>query len=74
MTKKYHDKKFHDKKVKTKNLEIGVSTKFLVTARIRGNVLLKMSFLHNQKNNLKKKLLEKEIWEKNLKKKNFEKN
>ena len=29
-----------------KNLEIGVSTKFLVTARIRGNVLLKMSFLH----------------------------
>ena len=28
------------------NLEIGVSTKLIVTARIRGNVLLKMSFLH----------------------------
>ena len=29
-----------------KKLEIGVSTKLIVTARIRGTVLLKMYFLH----------------------------
>ena len=34
------------KRKRKKNLEIGVSTKLIVTARIRGNVLLKMSFLH----------------------------
>ena len=45
-----------------KNLEIGVSTKFLVTARIRGNVILKMSFLHIYK-----------MWKKNFRKKKFEK-
>ena len=36
---------FH-KETLEKNLEIGVSTKLIVTARIRGNVLLKMSFVH----------------------------
>ena len=29
-----------------KNLEIGVSTKLIVTARIRGNVLLESTSLH----------------------------
>ena len=30
----------------TKNLEIGVLTKLIVTARIRGNILLQITFLH----------------------------
>ena len=38
--------KLSNKKPFIKNLEIGVSTKLIVTARIKGNVLLKMSFLH----------------------------
>ena len=32
--------------VETKNLEIGVLTKLIVTARIRGNVVLKMFLVH----------------------------
>ena len=31
-----------------KNLEIGVSTKLIITACIRGNVLLKNTFLHSR--------------------------
>ena len=46
----------------TKNLEIGVSTKLIVTARIRGNVPLKNTLLHIQKIgkiNFEKKLTKK---------------
>merc|ERR1712208_254807 len=46
-----------------KNLEIGVSTKLIVTARIRGNVLLKILFF------LSKKTLGKKILKKKKKKK-----
>ena len=54
-----------------KNLEIGVSTKLIVTARIRGNVLRKRQFW--RKKILKKKNFEKKNKIKILKKKNFQK-
>merc|ERR1712208_230818 len=53
-----------------KNLEIGVSTKLIVTARIRGNVLLKMSKLHILK--IEKRNLKKNSFEKKLLKTKFE--
>ena len=53
-----------------KNLEIGVSTKLIVTARIRGNVLLESTSLHIYKK-LGKKNFEKKILKKNFKKKKF---
>jgi len=37
------------KQIRNKNLEIGVSTKLIVTARIRGNVLPKMTFFKCKK-------------------------
>ena len=53
-----------------KNLEIGVSTKLIVTARIRGNVLLKSTSLHIYKKLWKKNLGEKFFWKKKSWKKN----
>ena len=44
----------------TENLEIGVSTKLIVTARIRGNVLLESTSLHIYKQ-LGKKILKKKL-------------
>ena len=43
-----------------KNLEIGVLTKLIVTARIRGNVLLKI-LLFISKKNFEKKILKKKF-------------
>ena len=57
----------HAVEIFTKNLEIGVSTKLIVTARIRGNVLRK------KKLEEKKILRKKKFWKKNFRKKIWKK-
>ena len=59
-------------KFEEKNLEIGVSTKLIVTARIRGNVLRKKKIL-KKKNFEEKKIFEKKYKKKKILKKKFEK-